>query len=381
MTVLVTDAHYRMSVALIRDLAEGGARVLACERSRFPDPPGFFSRGAARCETLPEDGWEAALLALCLRVAKEDGEKPVLLPVGAATLALLARERARFSAAARFAVPTPEQLDLFNDKAAAARLAESLGVPVPRGYEAAPDETDAAFFARVPLPCVVKPLCGERFGLHAEQRYAIARTKEELEAAWRRFYALAHEAPVVQEYLPGGGFGCSVLAENGRVVCSICHRRVREYPVSGGPSSCCESAECPELGDYAARMVEKTGYTGLAMFEFKQDAAGQKRFLEINPRVWGTYPLTRASGSNFAALWLAVSAGEPLPACRAPRPVRMVYYPSDLAAALGYLKRGNARAFFGALGDLFRPSVRNGLRERGDPGPWRAYLRNLRRHK
>ena len=48
-----------------------------------------------------------------------------------------------------------------------------------------PEEADEPFFSRVPLPCAVKPHCGESFGLTASQRYRICRTKNELIAAFR----------------------------------------------------------------------------------------------------------------------------------------------------------------------------------------------------
>jgi len=379
MTVVVTDAHYRMAVALIRDLGEAGQRVVVCEKDSFASPPGFFSRWASETRALPAGDYENALLALCAELLRAEGEKPALLPAGAGTLALLADNCERFAAVCCFAVPTAEQLALFNDKSAVARLAAFVGVAVPESYEKRDAETDDAFFARVPLPCVVKPLCGEKLGLRAEARYAIARTRGELASAWARFSRLAGEPPVVQEYLEGGGYGCSVLAGKGHVLCSLCHRRVREYPVTGGPSSCCEVVTDAEMARAAAKLVSESGYTGLAMFEFKAGADGKKRLLEVNPRVWGTYPLTRAAGTNFALLWLALAGGQPLPAYIPPKPVRMVFYPSDLAAALGYLRHGKPGRFLGTVRDLLRPSVKNGLYERADPGPSRAYRKNLRK--
>ena len=32
MTVIVTDVHYRMSLAVLRDLHEAGHRLICCER-------------------------------------------------------------------------------------------------------------------------------------------------------------------------------------------------------------------------------------------------------------------------------------------------------------------------------------------------------------
>ena len=108
MTAVVTDAHYRMSVALIRDLGEAGVRVIACEKETFSDPVGFASRHAARCVSLPGRGYPDALYDLCREELEQSGEKPALLPVGAQTLAILAREQARFSAVCGLCIPSPE---------------------------------------------------------------------------------------------------------------------------------------------------------------------------------------------------------------------------------------------------------------------------------
>ncbi len=55
MTAIVTDAHYRMSVSLIRDLFDRGVRVAACEKASIEAPVGFASRGAAQCVRLPDE--------------------------------------------------------------------------------------------------------------------------------------------------------------------------------------------------------------------------------------------------------------------------------------------------------------------------------------
>ena len=377
MTAIVTDAHYRMSVSLIRDLSARGVRVAACEKASIQNPVGFASRGAAQCVRLPDETYEQALLALCREIYEKEGEKPALLPVGAKTLAMLSAKLDQFSAAAGVCAAELSQLEQLNDKAAAAGLARSCGVPVPESFEKREGEGEEAFFSRVPLPCAVKPHCGEAFGLTAAQRYRICRTKEDLQAAFRHFQALTQEDPIVQEYLPGEAYGCSVLAKDGVVARHICHRRVREYPVSGGPSSCCVCVDRPELLTFAARMVQKTGFSGPAMYEFKCGADGLPRLLEVNPRVWGTFPLTRVSGSDFAYSWYCLAAGLPLPEEEAARPVRMVYYPADFAAGLGYLKAGKPEKTLAVLGDFLNPKVKNGIADSNDPGPARAYFQNL----
>lgn len=386
MTAIITDVHYRMSLALIRDLAQAGVRVICCERQGVAAPLGFRSKYTDRAVSLPEEGWLDALYDLCAQVSAEEGARPALLPVGAATLAALAPEevRSRFAPVCGLWIPTPEQLDTFNSKQAAARLGAGLGIPVPESFARREGETVEAFAARLPLPCVVKPLCGEKLGLAAAGRYAIVRTPDQAAERYRHFLALAGEAPVVQAYLPGGGLGCSVLADHGRVAAAICHRRVREYPVSGGPSACCDCVERPDLEEYAGALIRHTGYTGLAMFEFKEDPAGQPRLLEVNPRIWGTFPLTRASHSGIALMWcrLAWNQGNPeqarpVPPPPKPRPCRMRFAASDLMSALGYVRQGQGKRGAAALVDLLRPSVRDGLWEWSDPGPGLMYYRSL----
>lgn len=388
MVAIVTDVHYRMSLALIRDLAQGGVEVITCEQDRCRDSRtspalGALSRYVSRHVWLPggTDGLEA-LLSLCRETGLGRDCRPALLPAGAATLALIAENRERFEPLCGLCVPTAEQLDLLNSKPRLAGLAARLGVPLPESM--APGEDLDRFLDRQGLPCVIKPACGEKLGLTAAARYAVASTREEARAAWERFSRLAGEPPVVQGYLPGRALGCSVLARSGQVMAAICHQRVREYPVSGGPSSCCQCVKREDIRTYAARLTAETGLTGLAMFEFKEDRDGAPRLLECNPRVWGTFPLTRVSGSGIPLLWcaLAWNAGNPdnpapLPALTPPRGRRMIFAASDLMAAAGYARRGSPGRALGALGDLLNPWVRDGLFEWGDMAPALAYFRSL----
>ena len=373
MTAIVTDTHYRMAVALIRDLGEAGVRVIACDFDDISEDPGAVSRYVSSRVRIRRQSAVGDIEALCRSVCETDGIAPALLPVGSRTQAQLAAASERLEKCAGLLLPTPRQLDRWNDKSAVAQIASELGILVPRDFDPAS--------AKPEYPAIVKPACGEKFGLSAAARYLIVHDRAELDRAVIHFRDITGETPIIQEYLTGGAAGCSILCDRGHVAAHICHRRVREYPVSGGPSSCCEVIEDDRLLDAARRMAEEAGYTGVAMIEFKAGDDGEWRLLEINPRVWGTYPLVRASGSNFSYMWFALAARLEVPEYSAPKPIRMVYYPSDMAACLGYLKRGDFGRFFGGISDFFSPSVKNGLRDREDSEPYREYLRSLRHRR
>lgn len=389
MVAIVTDVHYRMSLALLRDLGEAGVEIICCESDRYRDrasspPLGALSRQCKRHVWLQDANYLNALLELCREVGEMYQCHPVLLPVGAATLASVSAAREKFDEVASLLIPTTEQLDLFNSKERLAALAESLSVPTPESFTRQSGETLKEFVRRLVFPCVIKPICGEKHGLTAAQRYVFANTEEDAISAFLKYQKLTNEAPVVQARLMGGGLGLSVLAVNGTIIHSICHRRLREYPISGGPSTCCRTESRDDLLAYAEVLVKNTGYSGLAMFEFKEDTDGKPYLLEVNPRIWGTYPLTRVSKSGLSLLWcvLAWNQGNPsstveIPRIFTPKKCRMVFTASDFMAAIKYLCSGKPIKALEVFFDFINPLVRDGVFEWNDIKPGIAYICSL----
>ena len=388
LVAIITDVKYRMSLAVIRDLGAAGVRVISCHKDDGDGSPplGFFSKYTSERHTLPADGYEDALYDLCKVTLDNTGKLPALLPVGASTLAMLAvpETHARFSSVCGLCMPTEGQLSLLNDKGRVAELAITLGIPVPAFYAIEDGESIDSFFDRIPLPCVIKPRWGEGLGLTAALRYTIAQNPDELRQSYEDFSRLAGEPPLVQEYLPGEAKGCSVLAHNGKIIRKISHKRVREYPVTGGPSTCCDTVHEPQLEDIAAQLADAVGLTGLSMFEFKDDSDGKPRLLEVNPRVWGSYPLTRIAKTDFTYAWFTLSwnngnPGSPI-ICqteKAYRSRRMLFFPSDLASAKGYIRAGKSKLALRAVFDLLRPGTKDGLFEWSDARPALRYWRSL----
>ena len=63
-----------MSLALVRDLAQAGVRVVCCEGEDQPAPLGFASKYPAERVTLPRSGELDGLYRLCGRLTREEGE-------------------------------------------------------------------------------------------------------------------------------------------------------------------------------------------------------------------------------------------------------------------------------------------------------------------
>jgi predicted ATP-grasp superfamily ATP-dependent carboligase len=262
-----------------------------------------------------------------------------------------------------------------NDKSAVLAVAKKAGVPVPASFSPEEDEELEEVIARLRYPAIVKLRDDEGTYLEPADRYAIAETPDELREAYRKLHQV-RPFPVIQEMVSGDGYGVGVLAKEGRVLASFCHRREREYPVSGGPSALCVSVRDERLAGYAAALIRELGWTGVAMVEFKKD--DDYRLLEVNPRFWGSLPLATEAGVNFPHLLCRMAMGEDVKGPDYSEGIRVRFLPMDVSAAWGALgdPARRERYLSGFLRDLVDPTVKDGLLDAGDPLASIAYLLN-----
>jgi len=190
--------------------------------------------------------------------------------------------------------PTFEQFALFRDKLHTIRLAEKLSIRVPQTiYEEELGKLYAALREIDRFPVVIKPRKSE-----GSRGLYYAKNFEELRNIITSEYVEKYGWPLIQEYIPGReAVGASFMYKDGKQVFHICHRRIRQYPVSGGPSTLAESVYDKEAEETGKRLLDSVSWSGLAMVEFKRDPRSNELVLmEVNPRMWGTIGLAIVSG-------------------------------------------------------------------------------------
>ena len=377
MHVIVTDCHARFTLALIRELRAAGHEVTAVCEAGYP-PLGLHCRQTTNGRLLParlsEREYVGHLLDIC---AERRGS--TLLPAGARTVRALSRHRDVFRPVARFLISEPDVLETSGDKLLVSRVAEQLSIPTPRSFRFESAQPVEKLAGQLTYPIVLKYRDGEKLGLSADRRYTIAKNPRE----FIRRYNIMHDVqpPVImQEYIPGRGLGVSVLMDDQhRPVRVFCHERIRELPTSGGPSTACRSDWFPTLAPVAVKLLTALRFSGFAMVEFK--GAPENAFLlEINPRLWGSYPLAALSGAGMASAYVdAVHGVEPLDpfVCRYKKDVQMQYFVSDCLAGLGYLRHGQAGKTARVLFDALSPKVKGGVFSKGDPQGSLYYVKSL----
>lgn len=361
-TVIVTDGKYRSSIAAVRALGRSGWNVVVTQTdAECPqDPPVFFSKYASHTHRISGSCKDPDYANKLLQVVRQY-QHPVLLCIGADTLNMISSHAEQFSACADFLISSPAVLDALNDKEVVHTRAVELGLPVPKQYDHEPED----------FPVVIKPHCGEKFGLKAADRYLIAEHAADFRAKYEKMQRYDPE-PIVQQKVEGDGMGaCLLLDRDGRLIEAVCHRRIREYPITGGPSSCCVSFFDEAMISAAYELLHSFGFTGMAMVEFKGPY-----ILEVNPRVWGSYPMTVCCGSAYTERYALAAAGETL--TYAPNTynngVKMRFLLNDAMSTLSHFKKGHFKEGFGGLLDMLR--AKEALRDRDDPKPFRKYLRS-----
>jgi predicted ATP-grasp superfamily ATP-dependent carboligase len=201
---------------------------------------------------------------------------------------------------------------------------------------------------------------------------------------------------LVQKRIQGPGVGIFLLARHGDVLARFAHRRIREKPPSGGVSVLCESIHPPtEALDAASRLISTIGWHGVAMIEFKWDAAENRpKLIEVNARFWGSLNLAIRAGVDFPFLLYQLALGERVVGPAEYRIglksrwelgdldhllIRLKRDPGHLSLGGTRLRKLDAVAAF--LADFLRPSVVHEVFECGDPGPFlfeaKEYVRNL----
>jgi predicted ATP-grasp superfamily ATP-dependent carboligase len=178
-------------------------------------------------------------------------------------------------------------------------LAVSMDVPIPKTIYPTSFKMLKEIEDEIIYPCVIKGLY-EVGGNIVDYAYDFNDLLLKYEKICNK-YGLTERSglPMLQEYIPG--YGCAFFAIYNKGTCGLTfqHKRIREYPVTGGASSCAESYKSDMIEKYGRCLLDKLEWHGVAMVEFKLNKKGQPILMEINPKFWGSTDLALEAGVNF----------------------------------------------------------------------------------
>lgn len=305
--ILITDGEQRSALAATRSLGRRGCRVLvsAAKTRSLASSSRFCERGIAVPDPNRTGAEDYATAIRDIAVQEKVG---VIFPMTESSIYLLNQTRDNFSSDIVLACADAQKMEAVSNKFEVFRLAEKLGIPVPRTlYLSSSSDLDGVIDEIHTYPVVVKPALsripqvGGGF-LGGGVRYATSR--DELFFLYDSNPALKNSS-IIQERIVGPGTGLFTLYDVNRHLALFSHRRLREKPPSGGVSVVSESVSLDEeMVESAGKLLSAVGWKGVAMVEFKRDICdGKAKLMEINGRFWGTLQLAVASGVNFPSLY------------------------------------------------------------------------------
>ena len=304
--VFITDGHWRKSLAAVRALGKKGINVTVGESTRLATA--VFSRYCHRSLVYPSPLIQPAEFIDALEKELSQHSYRMVLPMEDETTGLISQHHSLLSRHAAIPVVPYKKYCLARRKDAVLRIAEETGIPVPKTWFIDDLSHIDQVKNRLPYPVVIKPRIGSG---------AVGITYPENADQLMAYYPKIHRHfpyPLIQERIPreGPGYGVSLLFdENGTVKASFVHKRLREYPVTGGASTLRESVRYDDILDMAVTLMKKLDWFGIAMVEFKIDPRdGIPKLMEINPRFWGSLHLSIVAGVNFPYLLYRLSRGE-----------------------------------------------------------------------
>ena len=295
------------------------------------------------------------------------------------------------------AVPDPEPLALVLDKTRTLDAARGVGIAVPASWQPRADEDRAARAAALAYPVAIKwsdpaaagPLL-EQAGL-ALEKVEYAADPAALLAVLARYQPL-QQWPLVQEWCPGHGLGQMFYMTQGKATLRFQHRRLREWPASGGVSTLCAAVPLSEhaaLMERSEALLASIAWEGPAMVEYRHDPATgpdteRSVLMEINGRFWGSIPLASRCGAQFG--WetyrrqvLGETGDEPVTL----RPGRARYMVPDAKHLVAVLHDSTvsagakARLAASFVGGFLDPGTGYYVWSARDPGPLFADLRAI----
>jgi len=294
MKIIITDATYKHSLALAKYIKryDRSIKIIGFIEGK---PKNYFIYKILYKKY-------SNLIFGDLKTVLDSEDFDLIIPVGAHSVNIVAEQKTQ-----KRVLPSLKSIKIALSKKNTLYLADELAIPIPQTlYLKSIKKLEKI---NIKFPCVIKGAL-EAGGSLVEY----ANNRNEL---YKYFYKIAKNKsqkgtlPIIQEYISGIGVGFFGFYQKGTLKRFYIHRRLREYPITGGPSTAAETFYHPKIFEYGKRILDKLHWNGVAMVEFKYNEKLDKLWLmEINPKFWGSTELGLASGVNFGELIIRSFKGE-----------------------------------------------------------------------
>lgn len=276
MRILITDANYKNSIAIQRELYKDNMHeVFATDKEAV-----FFTKRLGYCKDYIVGNLEESVKQI---------NPEFIIPVGSEAVKICSEKYRELCL-----IPTKESLEIALNKDKMLILNSLSDVNYP----------ECKLFSNL-----------EELRLYSRDKNCVVKSSNESLAKFDPLYVkLGSESEFekIEKYLSGGvkllmqeqvsgvGRGFFCIAKEGKIISYYMHQRIREIPITGGSSTAAKSIFCEKMFNISKQIIEYLNWSGPLMIEYKYDETKQQYYLiELNPKFWGSLDLSYAVGLNF----------------------------------------------------------------------------------
>ena len=288
--ILITDGANKNSLSILRHLGDGKCQIdITTHLSKWLSLCSY-SRYCTNIIKLNSDPQDLDSYAKELIQVLEKGNYDVFVPVGLHSNLAASKYKCKMQSCVNLLVPDWKFMKIAANKDMTIDLASRIGVPIPKtvvltDFE---DLDDVAEF-----PVVIKS------SDESKNFIKYCNNPRELLENYNQLSAKSRTKIICQEYIDGFGCGFFGVYNKGRLISYFLHKRLKEFPITGGPSAVAESFFDEKLYHIGKELCDALHWNGPIMAEFKYDAVmNEYKLIEVNPKLWGSLDLTIEAGIN-----------------------------------------------------------------------------------
>ena len=293
MKILITDGNYPHTLGIVRSLSELGHSIDVIGNKICLSS---FSRYLSKCAYSKKFFNQENIGRFIEFLRKEKYD--YLIPIGAESVYLISKNRKLITKEVNINLASHQNILLCLSKNKTLEFAEKNNLLVPKEFKKEFLNKYLSKYNKLPTKLVFKP----KKEISNQNVSYIFNKKDYL----KKIKNIDHNF-IIQEYIDGYGVGFFAIYDNGCLKKFFMHKRLREYPQTGGSSVLAESFFDETSYIYGKGLLDYLNWHGVAMVEFKKDNLNGKVYLmEINPKFWGSHDLAISSGINFAKEYISL---------------------------------------------------------------------------
>jgi D-aspartate ligase len=283
------------ALAIMRSLGPLG--VPLCGVDSDPRSPAMLSRYCRKKRVTAFDPIHPEpILDELIHLAKEEKERPILIPTSDETAVFVAEHGDRLGEYYLFPRNSPETMRQLISKKSMFELALKHQVPTPRTIFPRNMEDVESYLNQAVFPVMLKGILGNLLEARTGKKMVLVNSPEELLVNYRLLENPESPNLMFQEYIPGGDD--QIFIYNGYfdgrsdALVSYTGYKLRQFPVHVGCASLGECLWNQKVSDLTTRFMKEIGYRGILDIGYRLDPRdGQYKVLDINPRVGQAFRL------------------------------------------------------------------------------------------